>query len=142
SSSKDQLDGSTIDAIIMKILQHKKQTITSTRLAQILRIPGVNVENIKKVFIFLGGCQIGTHLLQKQKKHGKPRLSFTKDPIPNDKESEKYKMMANFLKEFNIALEDYHNCLESESETSITTTNDSYSTNRDMTSSSDDRGSS
>ncbi|CAF1001672.1 unnamed protein product [Adineta ricciae] len=142
SSSKDQLDGSTIDAIIMKILQHKKQTITSTRLAQILRIPGVNVENIKKVFIFLGGCQIGTHLLQKQKKHGKPRLSFTKDPIPKDKESEKYKMMANFLKEFNIALEDYHNCLESESETSITTTNDSYSTNTDMTSSIDDRGSS
>ena len=89
----------------------------------------------------MGSCQIGSHLLQKQKKHGKPRLSFTKDPIPDDKGSEKYKMMVNFLKEFSISVEYYHNCLESESQTSIVTTNSTYSTNTEITSSNNDESS-
>ncbi|CAF2950321.1 unnamed protein product [Rotaria sp. Silwood2] len=122
SSSMDPFDGRTTDTVIKKILLYKKQTITSSRLTQILRIPGVNVENVKKIFIFLANCQIGSHLLEKQKKHGKPRILFTKDQIPDDKESEKYQMMIDFLKEFNITPEEYNNCLEIESETSSITT--------------------
>lgn len=38
SSSFDPFDGKTIDTIIKKILLYKKQTITSSRLAQILRV--------------------------------------------------------------------------------------------------------
>ncbi len=38
SSSIDPFDGSTFDATIKKILLYKKQTISSSRLAQILRV--------------------------------------------------------------------------------------------------------
>jgi len=38
SSSVDPFNGSTIDATIKKILLYKEQTITATRLAQILRV--------------------------------------------------------------------------------------------------------
>ena len=97
----------------------------------------MNVDNIKKIFIFLAKCQIGTHLLQKQK-HGKPRVLFTKDHIPADKESEKYKMMIDFLKDINITPEEYENCLlESPSETSIVTTSNISSTTGNATSATD-----
>jgi hypothetical protein len=62
----------------------------------------VNAENIKK-FTFLANCQMGTNSIQKQKKHGKPRVVFIKDSIPEDKESDKYLLMIDFLKQFDIS---------------------------------------
>lgn len=40
SSSVDAFNGSTVDATIKKILLYKQQTITASRLAQILRVSG------------------------------------------------------------------------------------------------------
>lgn len=97
----------------------------------------MNADNIKRIFIFLANCQIGTHLLQKQKGQGKPRILFIKDHIPDDKEGEKYKMIIDFIKEFNIIPEEYGNCLESSSETSITTTSNNNSITINTTSTTD-----
>jgi predicted transglutaminase-like protease len=78
----------------------------------------------------LQNCQIGNHLIEKQKKSGKPRISFIKDNLPEDKESEKYKFMIDFLNEFNITPDVYENNLKSISLTSIVSTNDNDINNR------------
>jgi len=54
---------------------------------------------------------------------GKPRVLFTKDRLPEDKECEKYKAMVDFLKDMDITVEEYSKCLQSTSETSIATVN-------------------
>ena len=75
------------------------------------------------------------HTYYKNKKKGKARLSFTKDPIPKDKESPKYHMMIDLLKESNITPEEYNNSLDSESETSSIRTDANHSTTIEITSS-------
>ena len=52
SYSTDPLDGSTIDAIIRKILQYKKQTITSSRPAQILRVNVLSIPFMMIKYLF------------------------------------------------------------------------------------------
>ncbi|CAF2980051.1 unnamed protein product [Rotaria sp. Silwood2] len=98
---------STIVTSIKKILLYHDRKISVQRLAQILRRPGVKAENIKKIFAFMQNCQMGTNLIEKQKKYGKPRISFVKDNIPEDKDSDKYKFMVDFLNQFNITPEEY-----------------------------------
>jgi len=68
-------------------------------------------------------CEMGRHIIEKQKKNGKPRVLFVKDHIPEDKQSSKYKLMIDFLNEFNISLENYENNLRSPSITSINSSN-------------------
>ena len=55
----------------------------------------------------------------KTKKNGKPRTSFVKDDFPEDKDSDKYNFMIDFLDQFNITREEYEKNLRSKSETSI-----------------------
>ncbi|CAF3170101.1 unnamed protein product [Rotaria sp. Silwood2] len=100
-------DDSTIVTSIKKILLYHDRKISVQRLAQILRRPGISAENIKKIFAFMQNCQMGTNLIEKQKKYGKPRISFVKDNIPEDKDSDKYKFMVDFLNQFNITPEEY-----------------------------------
>ncbi|CAF2594636.1 unnamed protein product [Rotaria sp. Silwood2] len=100
-------DDSTIVTSIKKILLYHDRKISVQRLAQILRRPGISAENIKKIFAFMQNCQMGTNLIEKQKKYGKPRISFVKDNIPEDKDSDKYKFMIDFLNQFNITPEEY-----------------------------------
>ncbi|CAF1413702.1 unnamed protein product [Adineta steineri] len=123
SSSICPFNGSVVDASIKKILFYPYRIISSFRLAQILRRPGVNSENIKKIFTFMANCKMGTFSIKKQKKRGKPRVLFTKDDIPEDKESEKHKMMIDFINGFNITSEEYGKYMKSTSETSIVSTN-------------------
>ncbi|CAF2047857.1 unnamed protein product [Rotaria magnacalcarata] len=125
SSSVCPFNGSTVDATIEKILLYKHQTISSNHLAQLLRRPGVNSENIKKIFVFLTNCQMGTYTVEKQQKQGKPRILFTKDLIPLDRETEKYKFMLDFLNQFNLSSEEYSKNLTSNPNTSNESTNNS-----------------
>lgn len=94
----------------------------------------MTAENVKKIFIFLANCQIGTYCIQRQSKHGKPRASFTKDHLPDDKQSEKYITIIDFLKEFDLTAEEYGKCLEGSSESSITSLNNATVMNDDTTS--------
>ena len=64
-------------------------------------------------------CKMGSQLIEKQQKHGKPRLSFIKDDIPDDKESDKYHSMTDFLNRFDMTPEEYGRHLENTSESSI-----------------------
>ncbi|CAF4630988.1 unnamed protein product, partial [Rotaria sp. Silwood2] len=84
-SSICPFDGRTMDATIEKILLYNHRIISSNRVAQMLRRPNVNSQNVKKVFIFLSNCQMGTYKIEKQKK-GKPRSLFIKADLPEDKE--------------------------------------------------------
>ncbi len=70
---------------------------------------------------------MGTQSIEKQKKHGKPRVLFIKDDIPQDKESMKYKFMIDFLNGFKITPEEYAKHLENTSESSIVSINTSSS---------------
>ncbi|CAF2073335.1 unnamed protein product [Rotaria magnacalcarata] len=112
SSSICPFDGKTIDATIKKILFCHNRIISSNRVAQMLRRPNVNSDNVKKVFVLLSNCQMGTYKIEKQKK-GKPRSLFIKADLPEDKESFNYKAMAEFLNEFHLTPDQYMNTLQS-----------------------------
>ena len=62
---------------------------------------------------------MGTQLIEKQRRSGRPRLSFIKDDVPNDKELEKYHSMIDFLNRFDMTSEQYGRYLETTSESSI-----------------------
>ncbi|CAF4099861.1 unnamed protein product [Adineta steineri] len=68
SSSICPFNGSVVDASIKKILFYPYRIISSFRLAQILRRPAVNSENVKKIFTFMANCKMGTFSIKKQKK--------------------------------------------------------------------------
>lgn len=72
--------------------------------------------------------QMGKQIIRKQKKQGKPQILFTKDDIPEEKNSDKYQSMITFLNEFEISIDEYANYLESQSETSILSTTNTSST--------------
>jgi hypothetical protein len=74
---------------------------------------------------------MGTLSIEKRKAHGRPRVSFIKDDIPEDKESTKYQFMIDFINGFKVTAEEYQNHLETDSEPSIVSTNDSTSEHND-----------
>ncbi|CAF1432682.1 unnamed protein product [Rotaria sordida] len=65
---------------------------------------------------------MGTYTIEKQKK-GKPRSLFTKDDLPEDKESFKCKSMVEFLSDFHLTSDEYMKRLQNISQTSIVSTN-------------------
>ncbi|CAF2877785.1 unnamed protein product [Rotaria sp. Silwood2] len=133
SSSTCPFDGSTADAVITKILLYQGCTISSARVAQILRRPGVTSKKVKKNFTFMENSSLGKYIIEKQRKHGKPRAVFVKDDLPPDRESDKYRNMMVVLDALNVTAEEYTQHLENLSENSaiITNTNDFQSINEE-----------
>ena len=71
----------------------------------------------------MSNCQMGTYVIGRKTRNGLSKALFTKDSIPQDKGSKKYKLMIDFLNEFNITSEEYQKYLENSSETSNISTN-------------------
>lgn len=67
--------------------------------------------------------EMGVVQVMKQKKQGKPGVLFNRHELPEDKESSKYKMMVDFLNQFNVTTEQYDKQYQSMSETSMHGTN-------------------
>lgn len=66
---------------------------------------------------------MGIVSVEKQKKQGKPNVFFNKHHIPDDIESPKYKIMIDFLNNYNITIEQYIKQYENMSEISMNGSN-------------------